>query len=221
MRKCWLICATLFLLCGCVVDEAALAETLYTTLKDQEEIKPVYDVNMNKDYYSYYLPKHIGRIKSNDLSSIFLKDNYKVIMNFDASQIVINEFYNKEQQGADFKELKVTKDDGDSLVFDGSFYNAYNIAHPYSVKIEKLAENQWMMKLKADYTLFYTIVPHAELASVIEDCFVIAKSIRYDSTKILNDFSLKSASEAVKQSLESLNKDVPVDGYLKDLETNQ
>lgn len=221
MRKLLLICSTLFLLCGCVIEESELAETLYTTLKEQEETKPVYDVNMSKNYYSYYLPKHMGRVKSDDLSSIFLKDNYKVIMNFDASQIVINEYYNKEFEPDVFNELKVTKDDGESFVFNGSFFNAYDIAHPYNIKIEKLAPNQWMMKLKADYALFYAIVPHAELASVIEDCFVIAKSIRYDSTKILNDFSLKSASEAVKQSLESLNQEVPVDGYLKDLEANQ
>ena len=219
MRKLLILTIGCILLCGCRMDEAKLAETLYDTLKEQESMDTVPVSNMSKNYYSYYLPKSVGRLKSDELSTVLLKDNYKLIMNFDASQIVINEFYNKDISTNEPIDLKITKDAGDSLIFDGSFMNVYRVNHPYTLKVEKLENSKWMMKLEADYLLFTTIVPYAELPTMIEDCFTIARSLRYDSKMVLDNFSLKSANEAVKKKLEELNKELPTDGYLKDLET--
>ena len=92
MKKVVLLMLSLFLLGGCA-SEADLSNQVLTLLQEKSMLEPFNDTNMSKKYFSYYLPRDVGRGTGNSLSGVYLKDGYKFVMNLDASQIIIDEYY--------------------------------------------------------------------------------------------------------------------------------
>lgn len=200
MRKLLILLMSCLMLAGCAnINEENLPETILSALQTIDEQEAIDDPNMSKPFYRYYLPKDIGRIKSNQLSSVFLKDGYHFVMNFDAAQIVINEYYSEDDTHHEMVDVSLTKNEADSLVYNGSFKNAFGVVHPYVCTIEKLNKKNYLLVLDIDYVKFYTITPMAELSTMIQSMFDIAKSVKYDSRKILSEFSLKNLSEEQKK----------------------
>ena len=85
MKK-WTLLLCALLLSGCKVDHVKIQDGITNELIEMTENEPIYYTTMEKPLYSYYLPKDIGRISSNELSSLFVKDGVKFIMNFNPNR---------------------------------------------------------------------------------------------------------------------------------------
>ena len=101
------------LLCGCQVNETDLKNELTSELNELSDQDPVAYTTMNKPLYSYYLPKDVGRIQSNPLSSLFMKDGVKFIMNFNPNEVVIHDYYQMDT----VKVLEETVENGETALF--------------------------------------------------------------------------------------------------------
>ena len=69
MKKKGLLLLTL-LLCGCTFNSQTMNDDLKLSLQDSSHRQAIEFTNMHKRLYDYYLPKDIGRISSNELSSV-------------------------------------------------------------------------------------------------------------------------------------------------------
>ena len=96
MKK-WALLLCALLLSGCKVDHAKIQNSITDELIKMTENEPIYYTTMEKPLYSYYLPKDVGRISSNELSSLFVKDGVKFIMNFNPNKVVIHDYYYKDK----------------------------------------------------------------------------------------------------------------------------
>lgn len=214
MKKVVLLMLSLILLGGCA-SEADLSNEVMVLLQEKSSLLPLNDTNMSKMYYSYYLPRDVGRGKGNSLSGVYIKDGYKFVMNLDASQIIIDEYYTEEAAEPVMDVIMNSSDSG--FTYQGSYTNTEDELKNYTLRLEKLTDGYYYIDLAACGLRFYSIVPYAEVKSLLNCMITIMRSVKIDRQLILNDFSLKSATALQQQNLDYLNEEVPVDGYIKDL----
>lgn len=214
MKKVVLFMLSLILLSGCAA-EADLSNQVLTMLQEKSTLDPFHDTNMSKTYYSYYLPRDVGRGKGNSLSGVYIKDGYKFVMNLDASQVIIEEYYTEEAVEVVNDVIMNTSEAG--FTYQGSYINAAEEIKNYTLRLEKLTDGYYYIDLAASGLRFYSIVPYAEVKSLLNCMITMMRSVKIERQLILNDFSLKSATAQQQKNLDYLNEEVPVDGYIKDL----
>ncbi len=209
-----LLCA--LLLSGCKVDHVKIQDGITNELIKMTEYEPIYYTTMEKPLYSYYLPKDVGRISSNELSSLFVKDGIKFIMNFNPNKVVIHDYYYKDKV-VTAEELTVNEES--NLYYDatGTFKGSDKRYHYYDVKVTHLKDNNYLLKLDMSYVNYLAVVKPVEIKPLMKSMFTIAKSIHFDADYVVSEYSLKSTSESVKVSLEEFNEELPESGLLSDL----
>ena len=137
----------LLLLSGCKADHVKIQQDITDELIEMSQHEPIYYTTMEKPLYSYYLPKDVGRISSNELSSLFIKDDVKFIMNFNPNKVVIHDYYNKDKT-IEYNEPTVKETD---LYYeaDGTFKGNDGRYHYYDCQIVHLKENKYQFHLFA------------------------------------------------------------------------
>lgn len=209
-----LLCA--LLLSGCKVDHVKIQDDITNELIEMIEYEPIYYTTMEKPLYSYYLPKDVGRISSNELSSLFVKDSVKFIMNFNPNKVVIHDYYYKDK-AITAEELTVNEES--DLYYDatGTFKGSDKRYHYYDIKVVHLRDNNYLLKLDMSYVNYLAVVKPVEIKPLIKSMFTMAKSIHFDADYVVSEYSLQSTSESVKVSLEEFNEELPESGLLSDL----
>ncbi|MGN1343860.1 MAG: hypothetical protein ACI4U3_04725 [Traorella sp.] len=215
MKK-WVLICLLALLCGCQVNSQDIKKELTNSLNEWAKSEPISYTTMEKPLYSYYLPRDIGRISSNSLSSLLIKDNVKFIMNFNPNGVVIHNYYHKTQVN-EYEEI--VTENGYNLYYNGkgTFLGSDYRYHDYSCKIKKLDQDDYLIYLDMEYVNYSAVVKEVQIPSLIHSMFVISKSIQYNVSEVVSQYSLKSTSESIKQDLEEFNNELPNDGSLSDL----
>lgn len=207
-----------FLLCGCTFNSQTMNQDLKLSLQDSSNMQAIEFTNMHKRLYDYYLPKDIGRISSNELSSVFKKDGTKFIMNFNPNAIVIRDYYYEiNHLFMEMRDTKIISTSENGVRFEGTFKKQDGKVHSYSCVIDKLENGKYFMFLNMEYIYFYTIAYGAELESLSKSMFQIGQSVQFDSDQIVSIYSLKSSSEYLTENLDELYEELPESGYLSDL----
>ena len=204
------------LLSGCQINSNQIKSNITKEISTMAKSIPSDYITMNKPFYSYYLPKDIGRIDSNDLSSLLVKDGVKIIMNFNPNSVVIKDYYQKNENTV-YIENTVNENYEFYYQSNGTYLGKDYKYYDYSIRIMQLDETDYLLYLDMGHVNFTTIVKEVQLPSFIHSCFVIAKSIDYDSKEVVAFYSLQSTSESIKQDLEEFNEQLPNDGTLSDL----
>lgn len=218
MKKLALLLCVL-LLTGCKVDHVKIQEDITSELTEMAEHEPIHYTTMEKPLYSYYLPKDIGRISSNELSSLFIKDGVKFIMNFNPNRIVIHDYYYKDRF-IDYDEPTINEDSDLYYEASGTFRGSDNRYHYYDCQIVYLEGNNYLLKLDMSYVNYLAVVQPVQIQSLIHSMLVIAKSVQFDAEYVVSEYSLKSTSESIKMSLDAFNEELPDSGYISDLIEN-
>lgn len=233
MKKLFVMLISAFLLCGCV-DTKTIADDIQDTLLKVNKMERIPGSNMNKYYYNYYLPAQVKRIESNEMSEVFQSDGYDIIMNFDTSAIIINNYYNETSKTSDAtgsaspaltqKELqnvekKIGKDK--TMVFSGRYENSVYQDYPYTLTIAQGTSEDYVMHLDGTVVDFYSVIPAAKVNSTIKIMMKIAKSLRFERDLVLRDFSMRRAQQNKKQNLDYLSEKYPEEGYLIEIEDHR
>lgn len=233
MKKALLLSAVLLLLSGCArvdIDSDAIRGLLKKST--QNHARPT--ATMTKKYYNYYLPGEVGKKESTPLSEVFRKDGFEIIMNFNASAIIIDRFYlngelDKKEQSSKSKSLSLTsvskqqkqsitmkKDKSGNMQYQGIYKNGNNQYFPYELFIQTLDGKQYLLHLNGTIVDFYALIPAAEIKPAVTAMMKIMQSIEYDKKQIVADFSLKKAEQNRKDSLNYLNGRYAEEGFLID-----
>ena len=204
-----------FLLLGCQTNSTKLKDDITNEIVSMSKNTPIFYTTMNKTYYSYYLPKDIGRIDSNELSSLLIKDGTKMIMNFNPNSIVIHDYYHK-MNAKKYEEIQVINDD---LYYHakGTYLGNDYRYHDYNLRVMKLDKTDFLLYFELGYVNFISIVKEVQIESFAHSMMVIAKSVQYDSNEIIAQFSMQSTSDSIKEDLDEFNDELPNDGSLSDL----
>ena len=127
------------LLCGCQVNEADLKSELTNEFHELSDQAPISYTTMNKPLYSYYLPKDVGRLQSNPLSSLFMKDGVRFIMNFNPNEVVIHDYY---QASTTYELEETVENESSDLFYDvtGTFKGSDHRYHKYECQITEIAQ---------------------------------------------------------------------------------
>lgn len=216
MKKLGLLMLCL-LLGGCFHEED-LEKDLKQTLQNSSHQEAIDFTTMSKPLYNYYLPKDVGRISSNNLSSIFKKDGTKFIMNFNPNSIVIRDYYYEvDALFAEMRDTSVISSSETGIRFEGTFKKSNGGVHNFSCVVDQLDNGKYFMFLNMEYVYFYTTAYGAELCSLIDTMFKIGQSFTYDADQVVKLYSLKSSSEYLTEDLDRYTSDLPSEGYLTDL----
>ena len=205
-----------FILLGCQVSTPQIKNDITNEINTMAKSAPTSYKTMNKPFYSYYLPKDVGRIDSNDISSLLSKDGSKIIMNFNPNSIVIHDYYHKDEIKG-YEENTIDETYKHYYRSNGTFLGSDYRYHNYSIQIAKLDETDFLLYLDLAYVNFTTVVKEVQLASFIHSMFIIGKSLTYDSSEIIAHYSLQSTLDSIKQDLDEFNEELPNNGSLSDL----
>lgn len=225
MKKLAAAILTLLLLGGCAISEEDLPNEILAQLENLQNQKLAAGNNMKKPFYSYYLPSGVGRRDSSELSEVFIKDGYRVIMNFDPSAIVINAFYKSEEEKSDttttasgkqeFQTPKLTKEEN-KLIYTGNYLtNTYQV-YPYTLQVVQ-SKDSYLLYLDGEIVKMYTFVPRGEVESMLKMMMRTMSSLSYDEKYVLQKFSMKSLEETKKKSLDYLEQNLPSTGNLSEI----
>lgn len=233
MKKALLLSAVLLLLSGCAKAEIG-SDAMRSILKQSTQNHARPSTTMTKKYYNYYLPGEVGRKASTPLSEIFRKDGFEIIMNFNASAIIIDRFYlNEESDKKDSskeakslslaslskkQKLSITmkKDKSGNMQYRGVYQNGNDRYFPYELFVQTLDKKQYLLHLNGTIVDFYALIPAAQINPAVTTMMKIMQSIEYDKKQIVADFSLKKAEQNRKDNLNYLNGRYAEEGFLVD-----
>lgn len=204
------------LLCGCQVNEADLKSELTNEFHELSDQAPISYTTMNKPLYSYYLPKDVGRLQSNPLSSLFMKDGVRFIMNFNPNEVVIHDYY---QASTTYELEEPVENESSDLFYDvtGTFKGSDHRYHKYECQITELEDGSYLLLLDMEYVNFTAVLRAVQIQPLVHSMFIIAKSLQYDSDEVIALYSLRSSSDSVMSDLDEFNKELPDSGSLSEL----
>ena len=204
------------LLCGCQIDKEQLKSEITNELNGMADLASISYTTMKKPLYSYYLPKDVGRIQSNSISSLLMKDGIRFIMNFNPNEVVIHDYYHSSV--VQFLQ-PFTLNEESGLFYEGSgtFKGSDGRYHNYDCRISELENGNYILLLDMEYVNFTAVLKAVQIKPLIHSMFVIAKSMQYDSKEIVSLYSLRSSSDAVMTDLEEFNEELPQNGALSEL----
>lgn len=215
MKKLFMI-GLLTLLCGCSINDGTIKNKLTAEFTNMANQDPISYTTMSKPLYSYYLPKDVGRIDSNPLSSLFMKDGVKFIMNFNPNRIVIHDYYHGSAYKG-YAEPKIVKNSMNYYEIQGTFKGTDLKYHNYSCSITYLENDEYLLLFDMSYVNFTAVLKRVEMQPVIHSMMTIGKSIQYDSKEVIALYSLKYTSDSITKDLEEFTEELPQNGKLSDL----
>lgn len=227
MKKVFAAVMCALILVGCGSLEADLPQRVLTQLETISEQSLSIGNNHKKKYYSYYLPAGMGRRDSNELSEVFTKDGYRMIMNFDPSAIVIKNYYTQDEEDAktaptpssdllaQFLEPKMEQSNN-NVVYTGNYMTSSREIFPYTLQLSK-NDHFYLLYFDGTIVKLYTYVPAAAVPSSLKAMILLSSSLDYEEDKILEDYSMKSLENTNQNNLDFLEQHMPSSGSLEEL----
>lgn len=204
------------LLCGCSVNDMSIKNNLTEEFMTMSNQNPISYTTMTKPLYSYYLPKDVGRISSNPLSSLLMKDGVKFIMNFNPNRIVIHDYYQHSAYNG-YDKPKILKNNMNYYEIQGTFKGTDMKYHNYLCSITYLENDEYLLLLDMSYVNFTAVLKRVQMQPIIHSMMTIGKSIQYDSKEVIASYSLKYTSDSIIKDLEEFTEELPQNGQLSDL----
>ncbi len=215
MKKVFLLSLVLLVLSGC--SSNLTTKTLYDIVDEAVELE-LPDARINnakKDYYTYYIPRGIGREERDETSNLFTINNNKAILNLDIASIIQDEYYEIDAVSdvglRDIGSFTYTR-----FVKEGTCLDSSGQTMKYRVMVSASLDEFNYVIIQSNHFNFTTICPVLETDEVIYEMIKILRSCTVNREKIISDYSSVDLSQH-KYTFISLFQDVlPESGYIAD-----
>ena len=197
----------IFQLVGCskISDELKITEQVSSIA----ELSVNYDNNNFKEYYSYFTNVDVGKISSNEVSSVLTVSDNEFVMNLKVNNIINDELYNSEYlEVYDIKELKYEND---------GIYLSNGIKYNYEYNVYSLNDNDYLLLLDTEYLSFSAIAELNQLPEIAYEMINIAKSVNIDNDLIVNQFSNKNVIDHEKETIKLFEQKIAVNGTIEEM----
>ena len=168
--------------------------------------------NISKEMYSYYLPPHVGRKNSTDISTILSSNNVNILMNLDVIDVISDTYYDTSRS---FKSmLAATKD---LTNFESNFVNRDGEPITYRVTVLKVSDTLILLTLEGGYFMFTAITPLILSSEILFDMLTIAKSCEVNNSKVLLAYSTRESIDYKKETIDMFSQIAPESGTVLDM----
>ncbi len=213
-----LVMMAVLLLTGCTQDEEPYTTvSLLSTVNDAvvaEVPEAVYN-NAVKEYYSYYLPRGVGREERDATSNLFNIYGNKAILNIDIASIIAQEYYEGEDEyGKRLRNLDTFSQT--EFVTHGKYVNSGGKEIMYRIYVSSVDEEKDYIVMQDNYFLFAATCYKSQTKDMLYDMMKILRTCSIDDEKIVSVYS--NVTETVKKtSIISLFREIlPESGYVAD-----
>lgn len=198
------------LLTGCSIKKDVSLQDEITKQLEKTSQETIRSTNMNKDYYSYYLPEHIGRLSSTKSGSILNDRDRKFIMNLNVASIVNTNYTGVETP-------LNTEDLSDPIVsIDGEYNDRDENTHSYHVSVYSI-DSQYLLEFTSDTVQFYSISDALSTLDLVDDMYVIARSMKVDTNEVISAYSNADTIDYQSEKIELFEQLVPESGRVEEL----
>ena len=214
----FVLLAMMLLLSGCVEQGEAYSElSLHSLINDalEAEVPDAIYNNATKEYYSYYLPRGVGREDRDELSNLFNIYGNKAILNIDVASIIAEAYYEGEDEyGKKLRNLDTFSQT--EFVTHGKYTNSSGKEVMYRIYVSTVDEEKDYIVLQDNHFLFAATCYKTQTMDMAYEMIKILKTCAIDEEKIVSVYS--NVTETVrKTSIISLFKEIlPESGYVAD-----
>ncbi|MBQ6655496.1 MAG: hypothetical protein IJM79_08245, partial [Erysipelotrichaceae bacterium] len=219
MKKILLTICALLLLAGC-------ENTLTPDVKDNVEkaIEIIAGINMPavetnnavKDYYTYYLPKGVGREERDRTSNLFTIYDNRAILNLDVAGIIEENFYSAARANTydGFRDVVTFKDT--VVEKKGTFLNSSNELRQYRVIVSAIADNRCYVLVQTNEFIFVSTCAPLECDEMVYEMMKIIRSCHCDISKVIADYSNINTENYATRTISLFKEVLPESGYIAD-----
>ncbi len=201
-------------LTGCVSSDTSNEKIIKDVMKDSITAKIPTFTNINKDYYSFYLPFDVGRKGSDMVSNVLSYNNTIFLMCINVPNVIKDRYYSDnvktDNQNAT-TSIDIEK-------YTGSYVDYSNVSTPYEISVYKINEDSFYIQLLTRYLSFGGVVNKTSMGPILEKMLTIARTVRVSYELVATDFSNREVvSSKATQAIDLFQQQLPDSGYIVDL----
>lgn len=210
MIKKILLVLSLLALCSCSSNSNSLEADIKAKIQAVSSAKIGCIADNNKGLYSYYIEPSVGNIKSTKTSNVFTMSGYSIVMNLDIANI-INEEYYKDQ-------ISRRKASGNEVIYlTGNYVDCNDKTKNYYLSVYSVEGGKYYMELNTAYVSFYTYADYVIIDDIVEQLFVIAKTVEIDQQEVIAYFSSKPSELHEREKQVIVDQIISEEGRLDEL----
>lgn len=214
MRRFVLILLALLLLCGCEAENysyrvnMAVDEAVDTAL--DVELPDSSTNNSTKRFYSYYLPKGVGREEMDDTSNLFTIEGNRAILNLNVASII-------SRADGSQREIEGEVDQLSHIDYSrtGIFYNNAVEKRSFRLVISEASEEQCYVIIQTEEFTFASVCAPADCAKMVLEMIKILRTCHINENEIISEYSEKSEI-GVTRMITLFKEILPESGYISD-----
>jgi hypothetical protein len=207
MKKILSLLILLFVLVSC--SDKSAQSLIEDQINSIAEIEIKYENNNYKKLYDYFTNVDVGKIDSNEVSSLLSVDKNVFVMNLKVNKIINDEIYkNDNLEYYDIKQLKFE---------NNGLYLSNGIKYNYEYNVYLLNNDDYLLLMNTEYLNFSTIAQLTQLDEIAYEMINVAKSVRIDNQLIVNEFSNKETLDHEKETIKLFEKKIAVNGTLEEM----
>ncbi len=138
------------------------------------------------------------------------------MLNFNPNEVVVHDYYQNNAIKSQ-KDIQINRNSDLYYEASGTFKGSNGSYHDYTCQIIQLDKQNYFLLLDMEYVNFSAVLKRVQIKPLIHSMFIMAKSLQYQSKEVVEEYSLKSTSQSIKQDLDEFNEELPNNGLLEDL----
>ncbi len=222
MKKLLILLLAIMMLAGCSSAKRTHVvgmSTLYNAVDQAAEIElpeAKYN-NAKKQYYTYYIPRGIGRQERNATSNLFTIFGNNAVLNLDVASIVQASHQDETNDGNVRSRLRgIGSFAYTTFRKEGAFTNSSNKNIQYRILVGEFADDMSYIIIQTEHFNFSSVCPVMETDEMIYEMIKILRTCTVNEKSIVEDYSyIEDTSETF--NVVSLFKEMlPEIGYVVD-----
>ncbi|MGI6509159.1 MAG: hypothetical protein ACOX1L_01060 [Erysipelotrichaceae bacterium] len=203
----------LIILSGCVTDTDSLYDELNKAVNIAigEKIEDYTYNNCTKTYYSYYLPKSIGKVDGDEISNKFNIDGNIASLSLDVTAIVNDAITtNKDDSLRDIGTVK-----NPFFTRSGRYLNNADETVLFNISVSETKDGYFIMIQTSEF-IFISLANKGGCSNTVHDMLILLRSCKVEKKKLILDYAsdtLVSYTTSIVTLFESV---VPETGYFVD-----
>jgi hypothetical protein len=207
MKKILILMILLFVLASC--SDKSAQSSIDDEINSIAELEIKYENNNYKKLYDYFTNVDVGKIDSNEVSSLLSVDKNIFVMNLKVNKIINDEIYKNDN--LEYYDIK-------QLMFENNgLYSSNGIKYNYEYRVYLLNNDDYLLLMNTEYLNFSTIANLTQLDEIAYEMINVAKSARIDNELIVSEFSNKETLDHEKETIKLFEKKIAVNGTLEEM----
>ncbi|MGM9942282.1 MAG: hypothetical protein ACI32N_09890 [Bulleidia sp.] len=210
MKRMIPVLMTLCILAGCAQPSVSMQDALNDAVA-QVQTQQVQDTTHSKKYYSYYLPRDMGRYESTQFGNVLGYQGYRVLMSLNTPAILNARLY------PDLKDSPITLARQEmSVSAQGMYTDLNDVEHLFEIGVYPTGYD-YTVCMVSDVILFEAACPAVLVDDIAAKMIEIARSVQINENVIVETLSNQVTEIKSRQKVELFESLAPENGRIEEL----